>query len=401
MSYVIVYNKGMSSFKNIPYGKQDISQSDIEAVKNVLNSDFLTQGPVVPKFEKSLTKYVGASFCTLVNSSTSALHISCLALGVKKGDFVWTSPNTFVASANCAILCGAKIDFVDIDELTFNMSTKILEEKLAKAKIDGCLPKVVIPVHIAGQCCDMKRIYELSQEYKFKIIEDASHALGAEYINKKVGNCNYSHITVFSFHPVKMITSGEGGAAMTNIAEVDKKLKQLRSHGITSNKEDFLYAPEHELWNYQQLDLGLNYRMTDIHAALGLNQLKRIDEFVEKRNIIASFYNSTFQNTNIKTPFLASYAKSSFHLYIIQWDVDKLKKTSKFLFGEFRNRGIMVNFHYIPVYLQPYYLNQGFKRGYCPISEKYFQKSLSIPIYTKITEEEINTVSNEIKSHIV
>lgn len=390
----------MSNHKNIPYGKQDISQPDIEAVKNVLNSDFLTQGPVVPKFEKSLAKYVGSTFCTLVNSSTSALHISCLALGVKKGDFVWTSPNTFVATANCAILCGAKIDFVDIDEFTFNMSTEILEQKLEKAKIDGCLPKVVIPVHIAGQSCDMKKIYELSQQYNFKIIEDASHALGAEYINKRVGNCNYSDITVFSFHPIKMITSGEGGAAMTNNAEVDKKLKQLRSHGISSNKEDFQNAPEHELWNYQQLDLGLNYRMTDIHAALGLSQLKRLDEFVKKRRDIASIYNLSFKNTNIKTPFLASYAKSSFHLYIIQWDLAKIGKNSKFLFRELRNRGILVNFHYIPVYLQPYYLNKGFKRGHCPISEKYFLNSLSIPIYTKITDDEINTVCSEMKSLI-
>ena len=273
----------MTIFKNIPYGKQDISKEDIDAVIDVLKSDFLTQGPVVPMFEDALANYVGSKYCTLANSSTSALHISCLALGVGKGDLVWTSPNTFVASANCARLCGANIDFVDIDQSSFNISTKSLEEKLMKAKVSGCLPKVVIPVHMAGPSCNMKRIFELSKEYGFKIIEDASHALGAEYCDKKVGSCEYSHIAVFSFHPVKMITSGEGGAAITNNADINKKLKQFRSHGITSDKKDFEGIPSNELWNYQQLNLGLNYRMTDIHAALGLNQLKRIDEFVKKR----------------------------------------------------------------------------------------------------------------------
>lgn len=390
----------MSNFKKIPYGKQDISNEDIDEVINVLKSDFLTQGPVVPIFEDSLANYVGSKYCTLANSSTSALHISCLALGVGKGDFVWTSPNTFVASANCARLCGASVDFIDIDQSTFNISTKLLEEKLKKAKISGCLPKVIIPVHMAGQSCDMKRIFELSQKYGFKIIEDASHALGAEYCNKKVGSCDYSHITVFSFHPVKMITSGEGGAAITNNADINKKLKQFRSHGITSDKKDFEDIPQNELWNYQQLNLGLNYRMTDIHAALGLNQLKRIDEFVEKRRNIAQFYDSTFKNSTIKTPHRANYAKSSFHLYIIQWDLAKVKKTSKYFFTKLRNKGIMVNFHYTPVYLQPYYLNQGFKRGYCPIAEGYFMNSLSIPIFTKITKEELEIVSREIKSLI-
>ncbi len=390
----------MSLSKKIPYGKQEISSEDIDCVIDVLKSDFLTQGPLVPKFEETLSSYTGSNYCTMVNSSTSALHISCLALGVGEGDFVWTSPNTFVASANCARLCGAKLDFVDIDEFTFNMSTKALEEKLLEAKVKGCLPKVIIPVHMTGQSCDMKKIFELSQEYGFKIIEDASHALGAEYLGNKVGCCKYSHISVFSFHPVKMITTGEGGAAMTNSTEIDKKLKKFRSHGITSDKKDFYYVPENELWNYQQLNLGLNYRMTDINAALGLSQLKRLDKFVEKRGKIATYYNSAFQNSNIKTPYIENYAKSSFHLYVIQWDYAKIRKSSKFFFQELRNRGIMVNFHYIPVYLQPYYLNQGFKRGYCPISEEYFLKSLSIPIYTSITHEELQIVSNEIKSII-
>lgn len=390
----------MSLSKKIPYGKQEISSEDIDCVIDVLKSDFLTQGPLVPKFEETLSSYTGSNYCTMVNSSTSALHISCLALGVGEGDFVWTSPNTFVASANCARLCGAKLDFVDIDEFTFNMSTKVLEEKLLEAKVKGCLPKVIIPVHMTGQSCDMKKIFELSQEYGFKIIEDASHALGAEYLGNKVGCCKYSHISVFSFHPVKMITTGEGGAAMTNSTEIDKKLKKFRSHGITSDKKDFYYVPENELWNYQQLNLGLNYRMTDINAALGLSQLKRLDKFVEKRGKIATYYNSAFQNSNIKTPYIENYAKSSFHLYVIQWDYAKIGKSSKFFFQELRNRGIMVNFHYIPVYLQPYYLNQGFKRGYCPISEEYFLKSLSIPIYTSITHEELQIVSNEIKSII-
>ena len=387
----------MKFSKKIPYGRQDVSAEDVEFVTEVLKSEWLTQGPIVPKFEKAIANYVGSNFCSLVNSATSALHISCLAIGVKEGDIVWTSPNTFVASANCAKLCGAKVDFVDIDELTFNMSTEALEEKLVKAKKKNCLPKVVIPVHMAGQSCDMKKIFELSKKYNFKIIEDASHALGGEYLNKKVGSCHYSDITVFSFHPIKMITTGEGGAAITNDPEISKKLKLFRTHGITSEASFFTPTPENELWNYQQTNLGLNYRMTDIQASLGLSQLKRIDQFVKKRQSVAFYYNEKFKNTNIKTPHIESYAKSSFHLYIIQWDFSKVNKTNKFYFMELRKKGVMVNFHYIPVYLQPYYLKQGFNRGYCPNAEAYFQNSLSIPIYTTITEEELEIVSREIK----
>ena len=387
----------MKFSKKIPYGRQDVSAEDVEFVTEVLKSEWLTQGPIVPKFEKAIANYVGSNFCSLVNSATSALHISCLAIGVKEGDIVWTSPNTFVASANCAKLCGAKVDFVDIDELTFNMSTEALEEKLVKAKTENCLPKVVIPVHMAGQSCDMKKIFELSKKYNFKIIEDASHALGGEYLNKKVGSCHYSDITVFSFHPIKMITTGEGGAAITNDPEISKKLKLFRTHGVTSEASFFTPTPENELWNYQQLNLGLNYRMTDIQASLGLSQLKRIDQFVKKRESVALYYNKKFKDTNIKTPFIENYAKSSFHLYIIQWDFSKVNKTNKFYFMELRKKGVMVNFHYMPVYLQPYYLKQGFKRGYCPNAEAYFQNSLSIPIYTTITEEELEIVSREIK----
>lgn len=387
----------MTFFKEIPYGKQDVSEEDVEFVTEVLKSDFLTQGPIVPKFENAIANYVGSNFCSLVNSATSALHISCLAIGLKEGDIVWTSANTFVASANCAKLCGAKVDFVDIDEQTFNISVEALEDKLLKAKKKNCLPKVVIPVHMAGQSCDMKKIFELSKKYNFKIIEDASHALGGEYLNKKVGSCHYSDITVFSFHPIKMITTGEGGAAITNDPEISKKLKLFRTHGITSEASFFTPTPENELWNYQQLNLGLNYRMTDIQASLGLSQLKRIDQFVKKRESVALYYNKKFKDTNIKTPFIENYAKSSFHLYIIQWDFSKVNKTNKFYFMELRKKGVMVNFHYIPVYLQPYYLKQGFKRGYCPNAEAYFQNSLSIPIYTTITEEELEIVSREIK----
>jgi UDP-4-amino-4,6-dideoxy-N-acetyl-beta-L-altrosamine transaminase len=387
----------MQISKKIPYGKQDISAEDVEFVTEVLKSEWLTQGPIVPKFEKAIANYVGSNFCSLANSATSALHISCLAIGVKEGDIVWTSPNTFVASANCAKLCGAKVDFVDIDEQTFNISVEALEDKLLKAKKKNCLPKVVIPVHMAGQSCDMKKIFELSKKYDFKIIEDASHALGGEYLNKKVGSCQYSDITVFSFHPIKMITTGEGGAVITNDPEISKKLKLFRTHGITSEASFFTPTPENELWNYQQTNLGLNYRMTDIQASLGLSQLKRIDQFVEKRQSIASYYNENFKNTNIKTPHIESYAKSSFHLYIMQWDFSKANKTNKFYFMELRKKGVMVNFHYIPVYLQPYYLKQGFNRGYCPNAEAYFQNSLSIPIYTTITEEELEIVSREIK----
>lgn len=390
----------MKNKKQIPYSKQDISDADIDAVVDVLRSDFITQGPLVPKFEKSLSRYTFSNFSTVVNSATSALHISCKALDVQKGDLVWTSPNTFVASANCAKLCGAEVDFVDIDEMTFNMSTKILEDKLVKAKKNNRLPKVVIPVHMAGQSCDMKKIFDLSKEYNFKIIEDASHALGASYYKKKVGNCEYSDIVVFSFHPVKIITSGEGGAALTNNPELDRKLKLYRSHGITSNKKLFNQIPDNELWNYQQLQIGLNYRMTDIHAALGLSQLDRVDEFVKKRQSIAKYYDSSFNNKEIKTPYVPEYTDPSFHLYIIQWDQHKVSKTNKYFFLELRKKGIMVNFHYIPVYLQPYYLQQGFKRSYCPVAEEYFHKSLSIPIYTSITDEELEQVTSEIKSLI-
>ena len=284
--------------------------------------------------------------------------------------------------------------------MTFNMSTKILEDKLVKAKKNNRLPKVVIPVHMAGQSCDMKKIFDLSKEYNFKIIEDASHALGANYYKKKVGNCEYSDIVVFSFHPVKMITSGEGGAALTNNPELDRKLKLYRSHGITSNKQLFNQIPDNELWNYQQLEIGLNYRMTDIHAALGLSQLHRIDEFVKKRQSIAKYYDNSFNNTEIKSPHVPEYTDSSFHLYIIQWDQHKVFKTNKYFFLELRKKGIMVNFHYTPVYLQPYYLQQGFKRSYCPVAEEYFHKSLSIPIYTSITDEELELVTSEIKSLI-
>lgn len=387
----------MKFSKEIPYGKQDISAEDVEFVTEVLKSDFLTQGPIVPKFENAIANYVGSNFCSLVNSATSALHISCLAIGLKEGDIAWTSANTFVASANCAKLCGAKVDFVDIDKQTFNISVEALEDKLLKAKKKNCLPKVVIPVHMAGQSCDMKKIFELSKKYNFKIIEDASHALGGEYLNKKVGSCQYSDITVFSFHPIKMITTGEGGAAITNDPEISKKLKLFRTHGITSEASFFTPSPENELWNYQQFRLGLNYRMTDIQASLGLSQLKRIDQFVKKRESVAFYYNEKFKDTNIKTPYVENYAKSSFHLYIIQWSLSKLNKTNKYYFMELRKKGVMVNFHYIPVYLQPYYLKQGFKRGYCPNAEAYFQNSLSIPIYTTITEEELEIVCREIK----
>lgn len=390
----------MTSPKIIPYGKQDINKNDIDSVIDVLKSNNLTQGPLVPKFEKSLSIYTGSRFCTLVNSATSALHIACLALGVTKGDYVWTSANTFVASANCARLCGANVDFVDIDELTFNLSEKTLEDKLKVSKKEGKLPKVVIPVHIAGQSCDMKRIFELSIEYGFKIIEDASHALGGDYLNTKIGSCKYSDITVFSFHPIKMITTGEGGAVMTNSETINRNLTIFRTHGITSNKNYFEKRPDNELWNYQQLELGLNYRMTEIQAALGLSQLNRLDKFVSKRRSIANTYNALFKGTKIKTPIVKNYSKSSFHLYIIQWELLNNNKSNKYFFRELQKKGIMVNYHYIPVYLQPYYLNQGFKKGYCPNSESYFQKSLSIPIFTQITDKEIKRVAKEIISII-
>jgi len=380
----------------IPYGKQDINQDDIDAVIQVLHSDFLTQGPVVPAFEEAVSTYCKVKYGIAVSNATAALHIACLALDVGQGDIVWTSPNTFVASANCALYCGASVDFVDIDSKTYNLSVDRLAEKLAIAKKEGILPKVVIPVHLCGQSCDMEAIHALSKVYCFKIIEDASHAIGGKYKNQPIGNCKFSDITVFSFHPVKIITSGEGGMALTNDEFLAKKLRLLRSHGITNSQVDMEERPSQEIWNYQQIELGYNYRMTDIQAALGLSQLKRLDEFVAKRNLIAKNYDELLKDLPLITPWQDPNGVSSFHLYVVRLKLDKIKKTQKEVFEELRKKGILVNLHYIPVYRQPYFEKKGFKIDYCKEAEKYFSEAISLPIFFGLTRDKQLQVTSTI-----
>ena len=377
---------------SIPYGRQDISEADIQAVVDVLRSDYLTQGPAVPAFEKRLSAYCGAQHAVAVNSATSALHIACLALGVGFGDFVWTTPITFVASANCALYCGAQVDFVDIDPRTYNMSVERLAEKLAQAERSGKLPKVVIPVHMSGQPCDMAGIHALSKQYGFKVIEDASHAIGGRYKGEFIGNCRYSDITVFSFHPVKIITTGEGGMVLTNDAELARRMRLLRSHGITSEVAEMLPRPSDEIWNYQQTGLGFNYRMTDILAALGVSQMRRLDEFVFTRHAIAQRYDLLLSELPVITPSQHADSYSSFHLYIIRLKTVQISKTQREVFEALRTAGILANLHYIPVYRQPYYENMGFVKGYCPEAEQYYKEAISLPMYPGLTEAQQDRV---------
>lgn len=383
---------------SIPYGRHDISQADVDAVVEVLRSDWLTQGPLVPRFEQAVAKFTGANHAVAVNSATSALHIACLALGLGPGDTLWTSPNTFVASANCALYCGADVDFVDIDPRTYNMSVEFLEQKLKTAAKDNKLPKVVIPVHFAGQSCEMEQIHRLSQEYGFRIIEDASHAIGGQYLCQPVGNCRFSDITVFSFHPVKIITTGEGGMAMTNDSILAEKMHRLRTHGITNNQSMMDQRPTEEIWNYQQVDLGFNYRMTDIQAALGLSQLNRLDEFIKTRHQIAKNYTTALENLPITLPWQHPHSISSFHLYPIVLN-DKINfKNQKDVYCACHKEGICVNVHYIPVYLHPKYSNLKDWKGSCPASENYFRGTISLPIYPTLGKEKLEKVIAVIKN---
>ncbi len=374
--------------QKIHYGRQDINQADIDAVIDVLRSDFLTQGAVVPAFENAVATYCGVKHGVAVNSATSALHIACLALGVGKGDIVWTTPITFVASANCALYCGANVDFVDIDPDTYNLSVDCLKEKLTKAEQTNTLPKLVIPVHLAGQSCDMAGINELGQKYGFKIIEDASHAIGGLYKDEPIGNCRYSDITVFSFHPVKIITTGEGGMAITSDEQLAKRMRLLRSHGITSDAKDMRPRSPEELWNYQQIALGFNYRMTDIHAALGLSQMQRLDEFVIKRHAIAKRYDQILSCLPVVTPWQHPDSYSSYHLYVIRLKLGEMSQTHRQAYDAMQAACINVNLHYIPVYRQPYYEKMGFSAGYCLEAEQYHKQALSIPMYPMLTDAE-------------
>ena len=380
---------------HIPYGRQDIDDEDIQAVIDVLNSDFLTQGPVINAFETAIGSYVGAQYAVACNSATSALHLACLALGVGSGDRVWTSAITFVASANCALYCGAQVDFVDIDLATYNMSIEALTEKLAIAKRSGSLPKVLIPVHMAGQSCDMKAIYVLSQEYGFKVIEDASHAIGGRYGDAPIGSCKFSNITVFSFHPVKIITTGEGGMAVTNNSILAEKMNLLRSHGITRDPMQ-MQSKSDGPWYYEQIDLGFNYRMTDIQAALGLTQSKKIESYVVRRNEIAERYKPTLRDLPIGLPTILEGNYSAFHLFIILLSAATTKSRHLEVFSQLREAGIGVNIHYIPVYLQPYYQKKGFKKGYCPNAEEYYSRAISLPIFANLSIEHQDYVSSKL-----
>lgn len=369
----------------IPYGRQDISSDDIQSVIEVLNSDFLTQGPAVPAFENTVASYCGVEYGVAVNSATSALHIACLALDVGPGDIVWTSPITFVASANCALYCGASVDFVDIDPKTYNISVECLAEKLKQAEQNGTLPKVIIPVHLCGQSCDMEAIHKLSQQYGFKIIEDASHAVGGKYQHVSIGNPRYCDIAVFSFHPVKIITTGEGGMALTNNKKLANRMQRLRSHGITRNQDEMTHSPD-GAWYYQQIELGFNYRMTDLQAALGRSQMNRLDEFVSKRHGVVERYNKKLSNLPLTLPWQHPDNYSGFHLYVIRLKLNELVRSHSQIFDELRGKGIGVNLHYIPVYLQPYYKNLGFKPGYCPEAERYYGEAISLPLYPGLSD---------------
>jgi len=377
--------------KVIPYGRQSISQADLDAVRQVLDSDFLTQGPAVPKFEEQIAKYCGAEYAAATSSATAGLHLACLALGVTAGDVVWTSPITFVASANCALYCGAIIDFVDISLDSYNMCPVALEEKLISAELAGTLPKVVIPVHLSGQPCDMKEIHKLSERYGFSIIEDASHAIGARYLDDQVGCCRFSDITVFSFHPVKIITTGEGGLAVTNDEVLDYKIKLLRSHGITRDENRFEGHSEGP-WYYQQIELGFNYRMTDMQAALGSSQLQRLDEFISIRHKIADSYDTSLENSAFTLPYQNEFSYSSYHLYVVRLKVVSNMRSHREVVEFLRNSGIGVNLHYIPVYHHPYYKKLGFERGYCKNAELYYSQAISIPMFPALNSKDQKTV---------
>lgn len=368
----------------IPYSRQDISEADINEVRKVLESNFLTQGPMVEKFEKSVTNYCGSLYGVAANSATSSLHIACLALDLGPGDWLWTSPNTYVSSANCGRYCGSKVDFVDIDPKTYNMSVKELEKKLIKAKSENKSPKVIIPVHFAGQSCDMKKIYNLSKEYNFKIIEDASHAIGGKYLDKSIGSCQYSDITVFSFHPVKIITTAEGGLATTNDKKLFERMQLLRNHGVTRDRK-LMTKKIFDEWYYQQVDLGFNYRMNDLQAALGISQMKRLDEFVKKRNVLKKRYDELISDLPIIRPYQLKDVYSALHLYPIQIDTKNSPINRSYLFSELRKNGIGANVHYIPVHTQPYYKNLGFSNGDFPISESYYSNVVTLPIFSQMT----------------
>ncbi len=377
----------------IYYGKQNVNEADIQAVEAVLRSDFLTQGPAIERFEQRVAEYCGAKYAVAVTNATSALHIACKAAGLGNGDSLWTTPITFVASANCGRYCGADVDFVDIDDITYDMSVEELSKKLALSEVK---PKVVVPVHLCGQSCDMERIAELAKQYGFTVIEDASHAVGATYKGTKVGCCKYSDMTVFSFHPVKIITTAEGGMVLTNNKALYEKLILYRSHGITRDPDLMTHEADGP-WYYQQVALGFNYRMTDMQAALGYSQMDRLEEFVSRRRYLAKRYDELLRNLPVRTPVQNPDTDSSWHIYVVRLDLDQVKRSKREIFAEMKKRGIVLNLHYIPVHTQPYYEKLGFKRGDFPVSEQYYKQAFTLPLYYSLTDEQQNEIVESLR----
>ncbi|HUM99901.1 MAG TPA: UDP-4-amino-4,6-dideoxy-N-acetyl-beta-L-altrosamine transaminase [Halothiobacillus sp.] len=384
----------------IPYGRQDINQADIDAVVAVLQSDFLTQGPVVPTFEAAVAAYCGAAHAIAVNSATSALHVACMALNLGAGDWLWTSPNSFVASANCGLYCGARVDFVDIDPKTYNLCPQRLAEKLKQAEQSGRLPKIVVPVHFAGQPCDMAAIHALGQRYGFHIIEDASHAIGGQYHNAPIGNGRYSDITVFSFHPVKIITTAEGGMALTNQADLAEKMALYRSHGITRDPKLMTHAPD-GAWYYQQIALGYNDRMTELQAALGLSQMQRLDAFIARRRALAARYHRLLADLPITVPKQNERGNSAWHLYVIRLKLNEIAPSRAAVFDALRAAGIGVNVHYIPIHTQPHYMAMGFAAGDYPEAERYYAEAISLPMFAALTDADQDRVVDVLKAVLI
>ena len=384
----------------IPFSKQFISQEDIDCVVKVLKSDFLTQGPNTIKFEKKISQYTNSKYAVSSNSGSSSLHLACLAIGLNKNEIVWTVPNTFAASANCALNCGAKIDFVDIDSQTWNIDIKLLKKKLIEARKKRKLPKILIPVHFAGQPTNQKEIWKLSKEFNFKIIEDASHSLGSKHYGEKTGSCKWSTITVFSFHPTKIITTGEGGAATTNSKNLAEQMKLYRTNGITKNPSSFSKKHANSPWYYEHQTIGFNYRMSELSAALGLSQLSRIGKFTKERNSIAKKYQKLFKNLPVKLQKIEKFNFSSYHLMVIKFDLNKFKYSYKKIFNKLRAVGFYVNLHYMPLHLSPYFKKNGFKKKDFPVSENFSSMSMSIPIFYGLQNKEIHQLHKIIQNFV-